>query len=81
MLLIGAIAACVLPLGASLAAADPDPGALTLQLDGGTGSLANPLKIVLLLTVLALLPAVVIAMTSFTRIIIVLSMLCHAFGM
>lgn len=81
MLLIGAIAACVLPLGAVLAAADPDPGALTLQLDSGTGSLANPLKIVLLLTVLALLPAVVIAMTSFTRTIIVLSMLRHAFGM
>jgi flagellar biosynthetic protein FliP len=47
----------------------------------GLGTLAQPLKIVLLLTVLALLPAIVIAMTSFTRTIIVLSMLRHAFGM
>jgi flagellar biosynthetic protein FliP len=53
---------------------------LSLDLAGGA-SLAQPLRIVLLLTVLALLPALVIAMTSFTRTIIVLSMLRHAFGM
>lgn len=46
----------------------------------GTG-VAPALQIVLLLTVLALLPAIVVAMTSFTRTIIVLSMLRHAFGM
>ena len=33
------------------------------------------------LTVLAILPTLIIAMTSFTRIIIVLSMVRHAFGM
>ncbi len=55
---------------------------LTLELSGGSAkTLAQPLRIVLLLTVLALLPAIVIAMTSFTRTIIVLSMLRHAFGM
>jgi flagellar biosynthetic protein FliP len=53
---------------------------LSLDLAGGA-SLAQPLRIVLLLTVLALLPALVIATTSFTRTIIVLSMLRHAFGM
>jgi flagellar biosynthetic protein FliP len=53
---------------------------LTLELTQ-PGALAEPLKIVLMLTVLALLPAIVIAMTSFTRTIIVLSMLRHAFGM
>ncbi len=42
---------------------------------------ADALKIILLLTVLAVLPAVVVAMTSFTRTIIVLSMLRHGFGM
>jgi flagellar biosynthetic protein FliP len=47
---------------------------------GGT-SLADPIKIVVVLTLLAVLPAIVIAMTSFTRTIIVLSMLRHAFGM
>ncbi len=47
--------------------------------DGTT--LAAALRIIVLLTLLAVLPAIVIAMTSFTRTIIVLSMLRHAFGM
>lgn len=54
---------------------------LTIELSGSGQSIAEPLRIVLLLTALALLPAIVIAMTSFTRTIIVLSMLRHAFGM
>jgi flagellar biosynthesis protein FliP len=74
--LVGAIYA-----DAAAAAAATAPG-LTLQLSGAdAGSLAQPLRIILLLTALALLPAIVIAMTSFTRTIIVLSMLRHAFGM
>jgi flagellar biosynthesis protein FliP len=66
------------------AAADSGSGSLGIVLElnkGGGKALADPLKVVLLLTVLALLPAIVIAMTSFTRTIIVLSMLRHAFGM
>jgi flagellar biosynthesis protein FliP len=65
-------------------AADSGPSSLGIVLElpkAGGKSLADPLKVVLLLTVLALLPAIVIAMTSFTRTIIVLSMLRHAFGM
>jgi flagellar biosynthesis protein FliP len=55
---------------------------LTLDFGAATGQqLAEPLKVIVLLTVLAVLPAIVIAMTSFTRTIIVLSMLRHAFGM
>ena len=66
---------------AAAPSATPPPG-MTLELSAaGAGSLAQPLRIILLLTVLALLPAIVIAMTSFTRTIIVLSMLRHAFGM
>src|SRR5690242_17217381 len=42
---------------------------------------ASALKIFLALTVLSLGPAILIAVTSFTRIIIVLSMLRHALGM
>ncbi len=60
------------------------PGAFGITIDAlnGNGTAVAPaLQIVLLLTVLALLPAIVIAMTSFTRTIIVLSMLRHAFGM
>lgn len=63
-------AASAAPISISL-----DPGA------AGGESVAGALRIVLLLTLLALLPAIVIAMTSFTRTIIVLSMLRHAFGM
>lgn len=50
--------------------------------NGGTpGEVANAIKIMLGLTVLSLAPAILIAMTSFTRIVIVLSMLRQAFGM
>jgi flagellar biosynthesis protein FliP len=59
-------------------------GAFGITIDAlhGNGTAVAPaLQIVLLLTVLALLPAIVVAMTSFTRTIIVLSMLRHAFGM
>jgi flagellar biosynthetic protein FliP len=56
---------------------------LTITLDPGArgGAVSDALRIVMLLTLLAVLPAILIAMTSFTRTIIVLSMLRHAFGM
>jgi flagellar biosynthetic protein FliP len=56
---------------------------LTITLDAGVknGAVSDALRIVMLLTLLAVLPAILIAMTSFTRTIIVLSMLRHAFGM
>lgn len=47
----------------------------------GQTEVATAIKIVLALTILSLAPALLIVMTSFTRIIIVLSMLRHAFGM
>jgi len=72
--------ALIIALILSAPAAAADAPVLSLNLGGGA-TLAQPLRIVLLLTVLALLPAIVIAMTSFTRTIIVLSMLRHAFGM
>ncbi len=48
---------------------------------GKPGEVATAIKVIILLTVLSLAPAIMIAMTSFTRIIIVLAMLRHAFGM
>src|SRR5258706_12326138 len=51
---------------------------------GGTGvkeEMALALKILLGLTVLGLAPALLVSMTSFVRIIIVLAMLRHAWGM
>ena len=50
-------------------------------MDGEPETVSNSLKILALLTILSLAPAIVIITTSFTRIIIVLSMLRHAFGM
>ena len=43
--------------------------------------IATALKILLGLTVLSLAPAILVVMTSFTRIIVVLAILRHAFGM
>jgi flagellar biosynthetic protein FliP len=71
---LGALSASTTSLAAQA------PSSLTMSFASGA-SIAEPLKIVLLLTVLALLPAIIIAMTSFTRTIIVLSILRHAFGM
>lgn len=49
---------------------------------GLSGSGANDVvRTGVILAVLAILPTIVIAMTSFTRIVIVLSMVRHAFGM
>jgi flagellar biosynthetic protein FliP len=55
---------------------------LTLQVEKGTDSkgLSTTLQIVLLLTVLALAPSILVMMTSFIRIIIVLSFVRQALG-
>lgn len=66
------------------AAAQPDialPG-VQIRLGGaGEQNLAPALRILLVLTVLSLAPSILIAVTAFTRIVIVLAMLRHAFGM
>ena len=48
---------------------------------GGSEETATALKIFLVLTVLSLAPSILVVMTSFTRIIVVLSILRTAFGM
>jgi flagellar biosynthetic protein FliP len=55
------------------------PGALDLQLDG-IGSVSAPLQVVLLLTLISFLPAILVTMTSFTRIAIVFHFLRQALG-
>lgn len=42
---------------------------------------SEPIRIAVVLTLLSILPAILICMTSFIRIVIVLSMVRHAFGM
>ncbi len=70
--LIMAAAAPALDLGRAF-------GAMTGS--GGQPSLSLSLQILLLMTVLTVLPTVVLMMTSFTRIIIVLSILRQALGL
>lgn len=54
---------------------------LQLSISGAqSGDLAVPLQILLLLTLLTFIPAVLMAMTSFVRIVVVLSLLRQALG-
>lgn len=67
--------------GAAWAAA-PSAPAIQLNLMGaGSGEVSAAVRILLGLTVLSLAPAILMSMTSFVRIVIVLSMLRHALGM
>lgn len=80
---------CVLGFG--MLYLQPEAVAQSVQMSGisidfGTEESADadysgPIKVFALLTVLSLAPAILIALTAFTRIIIVLSMLRHGFGM
>jgi flagellar biosynthetic protein FliP len=54
---------------------------VTLSGSGDRTQVATALRVLMALTLLSLAPAMVIALTSFTRTIIVLSMLRHALGM
>ncbi|HOV70154.1 MAG TPA: flagellar type III secretion system pore protein FliP, partial [Clostridia bacterium] len=80
IMLIILLAVLVLLPGQTLAAGEsiiPDIG-ITI---GGEGDTAGSLRILLTLTVLALAPSIIIMMTSFTRIIIVMSFTRSAIGM
>jgi flagellar biosynthetic protein FliP len=66
-----AIAAALLCLPAAASATLPEAGA-------ATGSVV---RIALILSMAALIPAMIVCMTSFVRIVVVLSMIRHAFGM
>jgi len=56
-------------------------GSLTVDVDGGTGEPSRAIVVILTLTVLSLAPALLILMTSFTRIVIVLSLTRNALGL
>src|SRR6266705_263099 len=78
---IGCCAGLLMETQVALAQSAPLP---PLQISLGTtpqaGELAIPLQILLLMTLLTFIPALLIAMTSFTRIVIVLSLLRQALG-
>jgi flagellar biosynthetic protein FliP len=56
-------------------------GGVSATFSGGREEVALALRILVGLTVLSLVPALLVSLTSFVRIVIVLSMLRHAFGM
>ncbi len=55
--------------------------ALTIKKDGDTETYSLSIQVLILMTMLTLLPAAVMMMTSFTRIIIVLAILRQAIGL
>lgn len=57
------------------------PGvSLQLNVSNNPGELSNSVELVILFTVLTLLPSILIMMTSFTRIVVILSFLKNAMG-
>lgn len=69
-------------LGLALAAGAASAQGFGIELSDPSGEeLSGALRILLALTVLSLIPGALVAMTAFTRIIIVLSMLRQALGM
>jgi flagellar biosynthetic protein FliP len=67
---------------AAHAAILPPPGVAPAALPGlDPGSASDTLRMATLLTLLSFVPALVVSMTAFIRIVIVLSMIRHAFGM
>lgn len=76
-LVLGLLAAALMS-GPAWAAASDGPGAL---LGPATAQTSSAVRIALILTLATLLPAMAICMTPFVRIVVVLSMIRHAFGM
>lgn len=73
-----------LPTAASPAATGAAPTGLTVSINGGFGEdrdqISSVLQILALLTILTLAPAMLIMLTSFTRIVIVLGFVRRAMG-
>jgi flagellar biosynthetic protein FliP len=69
-----------LPAAAQALGAPAAPAGVQISLGGQEEGMAGSLKLVLLLTGMALIPAALMTMTCFTRIIIVLSLLRQALG-
>ena len=69
----------VLFLGIATVAVAAEPGDLSVNIDG-VGMLSAPLQLVLVLTLLSFIPAALVVMTCFTRIVIVFHFLRQALG-
>src|SRR6202167_1012215 len=80
--LVFAVLLLALPVAASAAAAALTPGipAVAVQGSGGSQTYTLTIELLALMTAVTLLPAAVLMMTAFTRIVIVLSILRQAIG-
>jgi len=80
-LILSALGFCALLVLPSLAAAQPVPE-ITISLPNPEGpeQMVPALKMMMLLTVLSVAPGILICMTSFTRIVVVLSFVRQALG-
>ncbi|MGD9141180.1 MAG: flagellar type III secretion system pore protein FliP [bacterium] len=74
-----ALLAAVIAVSAPWARAAGGPS-LSLEINGEESKISLPIKIIFFLTVLSLAPAVMVMVTSFTRIVVILSFLKHALG-
>ena len=72
----------ILVLASPALAAPPVPGNININLDGSSGkqTYSIPVQILLFLTLLTFLPAIILSITSFTRIAIVFHFLRQAMG-
>jgi flagellar biosynthetic protein FliP len=77
--LVTFVLAATIGVFAARARAEGGPS-LSLEIDGEDTKISLPIKIIFFLTVLSLAPAVMIMVTSFTRIVVILSFLKHALG-
>jgi flagellar biosynthesis protein FliP len=77
---LGAVLLLILPSLASAQSVGALPALTTTPGPNGGQSYSLSLQLLLLLTALTFLPAILLMMTAFTRIIIVLSLLRHALG-
>ena len=75
-----AVLALLLPLAASAAMPAGLPAVTVTTAPGGGQTYSLTLQILILMTVLSLLPAILLMMTAFTRIVIVLAILSQAIG-
>ena len=85
------VAALLLSASTAVAQEEPAPGLELVQAEGerapaveleipNVGTVSAPLQILILLTFLSFIPAVLVTMTAFTRIVIVFHFLRQALG-
>lgn len=76
-----AIAAGLLLLSSAAFAAAPDSSSVLGATKDQAAQTSNMVRMAVVLTMMAVIPALLLCMTAFVRIVVVLSMIRHAFGM